>query len=170
MRSVKSVVAKWLRRGVVGGVVFGLSPLAASAQSIIAGTVRDTSDAVLPGVTVEASSPVLIERTRVAVTDDLGRYRIIDLRPGTYSITFTLPGFSSVKRDGIVLPANFTASVNVELGVSAIAETVTVSGASPLVDVQSATARQVLNRELLDLYGAAIEGYRAQVPETDHGS
>lgn len=122
----------------------------ASAQSAIGGTVRDTSGAVLPGVTVEAASPALIERTRAAVTDDQGQYRIIDLRPGTYAVTFTLPGFATVKREGVELPANFTASINAELRVGGVEETITVSGASPIVDVQTTERRDVIGRELLD--------------------
>src|SRR5438093_2320798 len=107
-------------------------PSVAAAQSAIAGVVRDTSGAVLPGVTVEISSPALIEKTRTAVTDDTGQYRIVDLRPGSYAVTFTLSGFSTVKREGIVLEANFTAPVNAELRVGAVAETVTVTGESPI--------------------------------------
>jgi hypothetical protein len=123
--------------------VVGL-PLTASAQSAIAGLVNDQSGAVLPGVTVEATSPVLIEKTRSAVTDDQGRYRLVDLRPGVYKVTFTLTGFSTVVRDGIELPGNFVATVNVALRVGALEESVTVSGASPLVDVQQASKTQVL--------------------------
>ena len=114
----------------------------ASAQSAFAGLVRDESGAVLPGVTVEASSPVLIERTRSVLTDDQGRYRVVDLRPGVYTLTFALDGFSRVARDGIELPANFVATVNVDLKVASLAETVTVSGASPLVDTCSRHPRR----------------------------
>ena len=93
-----------------------LIPLGASAQSGsgIAGIVRDTSGAVMPGVTVEASSPALIEKVRAAVTDEAGRYNIVNLRPGTYSVTFTLAGFSTVRREGIELTSSFTATVNAE--------------------------------------------------------
>src|ERR687891_393124 len=80
-----------------------LAPAAVFAQAIIAGAVKDASGAVLPGVTVEATSPALIERVRTAVTDGSGQYRIEDLRPGVYSVTFTLTGFSSVKRDNVEL-------------------------------------------------------------------
>jgi hypothetical protein len=127
-----------------------LLPGAARAQSAIAGVVKDTTGAVLPGVTVEVASPALIERTRSAVTDAQGQYKILDLRPGTYSVTFTLPGFATVKRDGVELPANFTAPVNGELRVGSLEETVTVSGASPVVDVQQAVTQQVLPQQLLD--------------------
>src|SRR5262245_63861964 len=104
-----------------------LLPSAARAQSAIAGVVKDTSGAVMPGVTVEAASPALIERVRSVITDDRGAYQIVDLRPGTYTVTFTLTGFSGVKRDALELPSNFTATVNAELRVGAIEETVTVS-------------------------------------------
>src|SRR6188508_2853235 len=112
-------------------------PAIARAQSAIAGVVKDTSGAVLPGVTVEAASDVLIEKTRSVVTDGSGQYKIVDLRPGTYVVTFTLPGFATVKRDGIELPSNFTASISVDLKVGSLEETVVVSGQSPVVDVQS---------------------------------
>jgi hypothetical protein len=101
---------------------------AAHAQSSITGIVRDTSGGVLPGVTVEAASPALIEKTRSAVTDGEGVYRIIDLRPGLYTVTFTLTGFSSVRREAIDLPASFTATVSVEMTVGSLEETITVSG------------------------------------------
>src|SRR6266705_1769830 len=133
-------------------VIFGviLAAESASAQSAIAGLVRDESGAVLPGVTVEASSPVLIEGARAAATDDQGRYRVVDLRPGIYKLTFTLAGFGTVVRDGVELPSEFVATVNVDLKVAALAETVTVSGASPLVDVQQVSKTQVLTREIID--------------------
>src|SRR5438552_2251784 len=127
-----------------------LLPAAARAQSTIAGVVKDSSGAVLPGVTVEAASPALIEKTRAAVTDAQGAYKIVDLRPGQYALTFTLTGFNTVKRDGIDLPSSFTATINVELKVGALAETVTVTGESPVVDVQSNTRAAVLQREVLD--------------------
>jgi hypothetical protein len=127
-----------------------LAPAAALAQSAIAGVVKDTTGAVLPGVTVEAGSPALIEGTRTATTDDSGLFRIIDLRPGTYTVTFTLAGFNAVRRQGVELPSDFTATINADLRVGAIEETVTVTGASPIVDVKSATQQQVLSRDLLD--------------------
>src|SRR5512134_946254 len=107
-----------------------LVPVMAHAQASIAGVVRDASGAVLPGVTVEATSPVLIEKARTVVTDGAGRYSIVDLRPGTYAVTFSLPGFTTVKRDGVVLSGSFDAPIDVELRVGALEETVTVSGAS----------------------------------------
>src|SRR5690349_18879407 len=108
-------------------------PAHALAQSSIAGVVRDTTGGALPGVTVEAASPALIEKQRSVTTDEAGQYKIIDLRPGTYTVTFTLTGFSAVKRDGIELPPNFTASVNGEMRVGAVEETITVSGAASTV-------------------------------------
>jgi len=122
-------------------------PAVASAQSGIAGLVKDASGAVLPGVMVEAGSPALIEKVRTVVTDDQGRYSIVDLRPGTYGVTFTLPGFNPVKRDGIVLPAAFTATVSVEMAVGGVQETVTVTGEAPLVDVQRTALGQVFSQE-----------------------
>src|SRR5262249_17322395 len=101
---------------------------AATTTGTIAGSVRDATGAFLPGVTVEAASPALIEKVRTVVTDAQGTYRIVDLRPGTYTVTFTLPGFSAFKREGIELSAGFTAAVNADLTVGALDETVTVTG------------------------------------------
>ena len=127
-------MGRTVQRLVVFAVV-GLFPSILYAQASITGTVKDALGALLPGVTVEASSPALIEKVRSAVTDGTGQYRIVDLRPGTYAVTFTLAGFSSVKREGIELTGSFTATVNADLQVGSIAETVTVSGAAPMVDV-----------------------------------
>ena len=124
-------------------------PLPARAQAAITGTVKDASGAVLPGVTVEATSPALIEKVRAAVTDGTGQYRIVDLRPGAYSLTFALPGFNTVKRDGIELTGTFTASINAELRVGGVAETITVSGETPVVDVASTKRQTTLSSELL---------------------
>jgi hypothetical protein len=121
----------------------------ASAQSSFAGEVKDASGAVLPGVTVEASSPALIEKTRSDITDGQGRYSIKDLRPGVYTLTFSLTGFESVKREGIELQSNFTAPVNAVLKVGTLEETVTVTGESPLVDVQQSIKAQVLSQQVL---------------------
>lgn len=151
-----------------------VSPATAWAQSSIAGVVRDTSGAVLPGVTVEASSQALIERTRAVTSDGQGQYKIIDLRPGVYTVTFTLPGFSTVKRDGIELPSNFTAQINGEMRVGSLEETVNVSGQSPVVDVQSAVQQTVLTRQVLDAVptgrsvpslGALLPGARLALPD-----
>ena len=115
-----------------------LFALPASAQqgSGIAGTARDDSGAVMPGVTVEASSPALIEKVRSAVTDGSGQYRIVNLVPGTYTVTFTLPGFSTLKRDGVELTTNFTATVNAELKVGSLEESITVSGSSGMPEAE----------------------------------
>src|SRR5438309_6622858 len=121
----------------------------AFAQATLTGTVHDASGAVLPGVTVEASSPALIEKTKAAVTDGTGQYRIIDLRPGTYEVTFTLTGFSTVKREGIELTGSFVATVNADLKVGALAETITVTGETPVVDVQSSKRETVLNNDVI---------------------
>jgi hypothetical protein len=122
----------------------------ALAQSAITGTVRDGQGAAMPGVTVEAASPVLIERVKAVVSDGNGNYRITDLRPGLYSVTFTLPGFSTYKRDAFELSSDFTATLNAELKVGALEETITVTGESPIVDVSSTSRTQVLSREVLD--------------------
>jgi hypothetical protein len=140
-----------LRAGFFGVAFLVFLPAISLAQNgAIAGVVKDTTGAVLPGVTVEASSPALIEKLRTVVTDDQGQYKILDLRPGTYAVTFTLPGFSVVKREGIELSASFTATVNADLRVGALEETVTVSGASPVVDVQNVIQQRVVTRGLLD--------------------
>src|SRR6188768_892320 len=102
-----------------------LIPSTASAQASIAGVVRDASGAVLPGVTVEAASPVLIEKVRSATTDSSGLYRIIDLRPGFYDVSFQLTGFSTVRREGIELTGALTATVSVDLRVGGVEETIT---------------------------------------------
>src|SRR5213080_3300192 len=123
-------------------VVFALlvlAPAAAYAQASITGVIKDSSGAVLPGVTVEAASPALIERVRSVVTDGAGQYRIENLRPGVYSVTFTLTGFNAVRREGVELAGSFAATISPEMRVGAVQETVTVTGESPIVDVQSAT-------------------------------
>jgi len=124
---------------------------AASGQqaSGIAGAVRDGSGGVMPGVTVEASSPALIEKVRTVVTDGQGRYSIDDLRPGTYVVTFSLVGFNTTKREGIVLTAGFTATVNADLQVGSLEETITVTGGAPLVDTQNVRQQTVVSSKLL---------------------
>jgi hypothetical protein len=127
-----------------------LVPVTVEAQQAsITGVVKDVSGAVLPGVTVEASSPILIEKARSAVTDGTGQYRIVSLPSGTYTITFTLPGFNTVKREGIELAGTLTATVDIELRVGALEETITVSGETPVVDVQSARRQAVIDGNLL---------------------
>ena len=127
-----------------------MTPTAAFAQAVIAGVAKDETGAVMPGVTVEAASPALIEKVRVVYTDAAGLYRISDLRPGQYSVTFSLAGFSTFKRDGITLSGAAVATVNGEMRVGAIEETLTVTGEAPLVDVSSTTKEQTLNKDLLD--------------------
>ena len=127
-----------------------LFPSAAWSQAVITGVVKDASGAVLPGVTVEASSAALIEKSRSVVTDGTGQYRIIDLRPGLYAVTFTLSGFSIVRREGIELAGSFTAIVNADLKIGTVQETITVTGETPIVDVQSVTKQRVLNQEIIE--------------------
>ena len=127
-----------------------LTPALVFAQASITGVVRDTSGAVLPGVTVEASSPALIEKVRSTVTNDTGQYRLENLRPGTYSVTFSLGGFSTIRRDGVELQGSFSATISVDMRVGEIAETVMVSGESPIVDVQNTTQQRVLSHEIID--------------------
>src|SRR5687767_12117606 len=138
----------WLRGLALALAV--LAPEVVFAQSGIAGVVRDSSGAVLPGVTVEAASPALIEKVRSAVTSADGQYVITDLRPGVYRVTFTLPGFSVVRREGIDLPAAFTATVNASMQVGAVEETITVTGSAPLVDTRTATSSTLLTKDMLD--------------------
>ena len=124
-----------MRRFSIAALFFATSviapTLAHAQQASITGVVRDTSGAVLPGVTVEASSPALIEKVRSVTTDGTGQYRIVDLRPGNYTVTFTLAGFSAVKRDGIELTGSFTATVNADLRVGSLEETITRHGREP---------------------------------------
>ena len=139
-------------------VVIVLAPGVAYAQSSITGAVRDTSGAVLPGVTVEAASDVLIEKVRTAVTDGSGLYRIVDLRPGTYTVSFTLPGFKTFRRDGVVLATDFNATINGEMAVGGLEETITVTGESPIVDVTSARRQRTLDSDLVQALPTA-KGY-----------
>ena len=131
-----------------------LLPGSVSAQSAstgsIAGVVRDATGGVLPGVTVEAASPALIEKVRTVATDGQGHYKIVELRPATYSVTFTLAGFRTVRREGIELTTGFTANVNADMVVGALEETITVSGASPVVDIQNSRTQSVFSDQALD--------------------
>ena len=122
----------------------------AQAGAALTGIVTDPSGAVLPGVMVEAKSPVLIEQVRSAITDETGRYRIVDLRPGTYSVTFALPGFASILREGIQLTGTFVATVNAELRVGTVQETVTVSSETPVVDTQSTKTQETLTNDVVN--------------------
>ncbi|MGE3179423.1 MAG: carboxypeptidase regulatory-like domain-containing protein [Vicinamibacterales bacterium] len=163
---------RWIMWAVACAV---LAATGASAQqaSGIAGAVRDESGGVLPGVTVEASSPALIEKVRSVVSDGEGRYNIVDLRPGTYVVTFTLGGFNTLRREGIELTAGFTATINADLKVGALEETITVSGATPLVDTQNVRQQTVVSERLLDALpssGKSLVGYAKLIPGLKGGS
>src|SRR2546428_9242327 len=142
-------MTKYVGAGTLVLEVLLLAPRVTSAQAI-SGTVTDATGSVLPAVTVEARSPALIEQVRTVFTDGAGRYQIVELRPGTYSVTFTLSGFNTVVREGIELTTGFTANVDVQLRVGAVQETVTVTGATPVVDLQNVTRRQVATRDVID--------------------
>jgi carboxypeptidase family protein len=148
---------------VIAGLL--LAPSVTSAQAL-GGTVTDATGNIVPGVTVEARSPALIEQVRTAVTNGSGQYQIVELRPGTYSVTFTLPGFSTLVREGIELTSGFTANVDVQLRVGAITETIIVTGATPLVDVQNVTKHTVATREIIDTIPAArsFQGLGVLIP------
>jgi hypothetical protein len=162
-----------LRFGTVSAALSGLLvlPSLVFAQATIAGVVRDASAAILPGVNVEASSSALIEKVRTSVTDGTGQYRITDLPPGTYAVTFSLQGFTTVKREGVDVTGSGVIAVNVDLRVGALTETITVTGASPIVDTQSVRREVVLNNETLSTlpatrgYGSAL----ATVPALNIG-
>ena len=139
----------WSTRALLILLCTVLAPALAAAQASITGVIRDPSGAVLPGVTVEAASPALIERVRSVVSDGNGQYRIVDLRPGTYTVTFTLPGFNVSKRDGLELTGQFSATLNATLSVGAVQETITVTGETPVVDVQSTTNQRVMTAEVI---------------------
>src|SRR5687768_13079651 len=151
------------------GVLVMLSfpnPGLAQQTSSIAGVVRDASGGVLPGVTVEAASPALIERVRVATTDGEGRFNIVDLRPGTYTVTFTLPGFNTLRRDGIGLTAGFAATVNADLQVGALEQMITVSGEAPLVDTQNVRKQVVMSDELLNVLPTSMKSQQTVISFT----
>ena len=163
-----------LRACLVALACIALLPAAAAAQSALAGQVSDNTGGVLPGVTVEAASPALIEGSRVVITDGTGQYTIIDLRPGTYSLTFTLPGFGTQVRDDLVLASDVTMAIDVAMSVGAVEESVTVSGASPVVDIQQAERTEVLTRETLEAiptgnslysFGTLVPGIRTSLPD-----
>ncbi len=157
-----------LKRTVVVLAALVSLPASAYAQASITGVVKDTSGAVLPGVTVEASSPVLIEKVRAATTDGNGQYRIVDLRAGTYTLTFTLTGFSSVKREGIELEGSFTGVVNADMKVGAVSETITVTGETPVVDTQSIRRQTTISNDLISAIPAAraYAGLMTLMPNT----
>ena len=137
-------------RGVLVLLALGVAA-SGSAQTLgtIAGTVKDATGAVLPGVSVEVSSPALIEKVRSVTTDGAGAYAVVSLPVGTYAVSFTLPGFGTIKREGVEVLANFTAAINAEMKVGAVAETVTVTGESPLVDVQGVVTARAVTPDLI---------------------
>jgi hypothetical protein len=139
-----------IRRACLALVLLGATASIAHAQGTLAGVVRDATGAVLPGVTVEAASPALIEKVRTTVTDGSGQYRIVDLRGGVYTVTFTLSGFTTVRREGVQLAGESIVTLNGEMRVGEVTETITVSGESPTVDLQSTTRQQVMTREVID--------------------
>ena len=157
-----------LGAGLIVLASISLVPPAALAQqtSAIAGIVRDASGGVLPGVTVEAASPALIEKVRTVVTDAQGRYNIVDLRPGTYAIPFSLTGFTTLKREGVDLTSGFTAAINADLPVGSLQETVTVSGESPLVDTQNVRKQTVVSSDLLNLLPTSTKNWATIVELT----
>jgi carboxypeptidase family protein len=146
-----NLLGRWCACIAFAALILGSLAQPASAQqaSGISGVVRDTSGGAMPGVTVEAASPALIEKARTVVTDGEGRYNIVDLRPGNYTVTFSLDGFTTVRREGIQLGSGFTANVNAEMRVGALQETITVTGAAPVVDTQTVRQQQTIgSREL----------------------
>ena len=153
-------------------ILVALFPAVVSAQTTIAGTIRDASGAVLPGVTVEAASPVLIEKVRSATSDGTGQYRITELLPGTYTVTISLPGFTTVKREGVEVAGAGVITINADLKVGDIQETITVTGETPIVDVQSTRRQQVIDDSTLNAL-PATRGYNALiflVPSVTGGS
>src|SRR6185436_15826230 len=133
-----------MKRVAMALALFVILPATAFAQASLSGLVKDSSGGVLPGVTVEASSPVLIEKIRTGVTDSTGLYRIPDLPPGTYKLTFTLPGFSTVSREGVEVAGAGVTTINADMRVGTVSETITVVGETPVVDTQTSTRRQVV--------------------------
>ena len=157
---------------IFGVVVLALLlPSAVYAQASIAGTVKDTSGAVLPGVTVEVASPVLIEKVRTVVTDGNGRFQIVDLRPGSYTVTFSLSGFNTSRRDNVTLSGSATVTVEGELRVGALEETITVTGEAPVIDTSSTTRQQVLSADLVDALPSSrnYSGLARMIPGTSGG-
>ena len=158
--------ARWFRRVLAAVVCSAVLPAAATAQSQFVGRVTDTTGGVLPGVTVEAASSALIERLKNAVTDGEGRFNIVDLRPGVYTVTFRLAGFASILRDKVELPADFSMTINAEMRLSTLEETITVSGDTPIVDVTQAQRATVMSRDVMDSLplGHTVQARAALVP------
>jgi hypothetical protein len=166
-------------RGALVALISLFAVSAAFAQGTLAGIVRDSSGAVLPGVTVEAASPALIEKVRTTVTDSSGQYRILDLRGGTYTVTFTLSGFSTFRREEVRLSGEAIVTVNADLRVGQLAETITVTGDAPTVDTQSATRQQVMSKDIIDTlptgrnyasFGQLLPGVNTSARETGGAS
>src|SRR5688572_113979 len=156
-----------------------LIPALAAAQGAIAGIATDTSGAVLPGVTVEAASPALIEKVRSVITDGSGQYQIVNLPPGGYTVTFSLAGFNALKREGVELTGNFTASVNADLRVGALEEMLIVTAEAPTVDVQNTARQGIVGREIIEnipagrniwALGALNPGITTSVPQDVGGA
>jgi hypothetical protein len=141
---------RWARSIVIACSSLAVLAVAASAQSVITGVVRDASAGALPGVVVEVTSPALVEKTRSVVSDGGGVYRVEHRRPEEYAIAFSLPGFAQVRREGLTLPSNFTATIDADMQVGA-AEIILVTGDAPMVDVHQASKTTAVNRDLLDL-------------------
>jgi hypothetical protein len=152
----------WLVRTLALLACVTLLPSLAWAQASLAGVARDTSSAVLPGVTVEAASAVLIEKVRTAVTDGRGQYRIPELPPGSYTITFTLPGFSTVQREAVQVSGVGVITINADMRVGGLEETITVTGETPIVDVRSARRGQTLTDDVIKSL-PATRGYNALI-------
>jgi hypothetical protein len=142
----KSAVARIVAVGLACLVVL---PGNARAQqnSSIAGAVKDAAGAPVAGVTVEAASPALIERIRTVLTDGQGQYQLTSLPPGAYSVTFRAPGFTTLKNEGVELPASFTATVNAALKAGNPSETVTITGNTTQVDTRTAATQSVVSAE-----------------------
>jgi hypothetical protein len=171
-RTARFGIVRVVGASVLAAVLMALLPSDAHAQSSIAGTIRDASGAVLPGVTVEVASSVLIEKVRSAVSDGTGQYRLTELPPGTYAITISLPGFSTVKRDAFAIGGVGVTTLNTEMRVGAVEETITVTGETPIVDVQSTRRQQVIDDETIKAL-PATRGYNALiflVPSVTGGS
>ena len=148
------------RRIALLGLLCALAaPVAVFAQGTFAGLVKDGSGAVLPGVTVEAQSPALIEGVRSAVTDGSGQYRIVDLRPGVYTLTFALPGFTSVRREGLEMAGSRVINIDAQMSVGGVQETITVTGETPIVDIQSTQRQRVIDDEIIAALPAGRSHY-----------
>ena len=160
-----------IRNVILAAALFVCAPADTWAQSSIVGVVKDTSGALLPGVTVEAASPALIEKVRSVVTDSQGLYSIIDLRPGVYAVTFSLSGFQTSRREGLDLPSAFTATVDAELRIGSISETLTVTGEASVVDLRSSGRQQTVSNELLSSVptGSTPQSYAVLLPSVTLG-